>query len=185
MTMWPGVIPLQSKFHRTSCPHPHTDMDTDTMTTADWASLPHDVLTKIIGFTDNNPAQFAGVCKHWRGVTEDPANRKEVTFGYSPDHRLSAQEVARSFSLYLCTREPVTVELTVCVHPVCASLIAALGAVVTHLAPSLKILHLDPSGVCDVFLATPCIGQSAAPAPAAPAAPAPAAPAPAAPAAPP
>lgn len=128
---------------------------------ADWANLPRDVLRTILHRTLQNPLPFAGVCKSWRWVLDDEAHRRHVILHHSPVREHSLQEAMRSFSAFLCSRPPTTTQLDVFVDgaDACASSAclasAALGAVLLHLAPSLRELVLQPAAMSDALIGCP------------------------------
>lgn len=128
------------------------------MACRDWAGLPCDVLGSILRRTGENPLRFAGVCKGWRWVLDDPAFRRNVIFDYTDVHAHSLYDALRSFSTFMCSRPAATLQLDVMID-VCDSAAAAacmacacLGAVLLHLAPTLQDLAVQPSSVSDALV---------------------------------
>lgn len=114
----------------------------------DWANLPRDTLASILASTGDNPVKFAGVCKGWSWVLDDPQFRRSIRFIHAPTTHASLHRAMCSFTRFLCSRPPVTTELYVdpdLEGPESKPLaIVAVGAVLLHLAPVLRELTLQP-----------------------------------------
>lgn len=126
-----------------------------------WAELPPDALRAVLAMTRENPLRHAGVCKGWAWVLDDESFRAYLAFTYTPGRHCTLQEAARSFATFVCRREPVTRSLVVWLRTdvLCQAVAAAntaLAAALTHLAPNLASLTVEPSCVADVFTGTPC-----------------------------
>lgn len=129
----------------------------------DWANdLPRDVLRAIVHATDElGPVKFASVCRGWRWLLDDPSMRDTLTF--TGPRQLSVGALVRalrSFSLFVCSRPPVTRELVVYVldHPEDGPWVAAaLSPVLWHLAGVVEGVTMHHSHgatamVCGPFL---------------------------------
>lgn len=118
----------------------------------DWANLPGDVLRTVVEAAaaaddDASPLKFAGVCKGWRWLLDDPHLRHALTFRCTATHRPRLLAALRSFALFVCSRAPATRELVVDVrlpagHPLAPYVAAALAPALTHLAGELEGLAL-------------------------------------------
>lgn len=120
-----------------------------------WASLPCDVLRGILHRSSDNPLQFASVCKGWRWALDDPAFRRSVIFDYSARRSHSLPDALRSFTAFMCSRDPATTQLDVYIDADDSSACmacACLGAVLLHVAPTLQELAVQPSSVSDALI---------------------------------
>ena len=128
--------------------------------------LPRDVFRKILVATDQSPVRFAGVCRSWRWVLDDVDVRRYISFRYNRNYRFTLHEAARSLALFVCRRPPVTETLDVFVGhgsaedhaPEARTANAALGVVLTHLAPRLLDVTLEPFATADAFTTSPFTG---------------------------
>lgn len=130
----------------------------------DWANMPRDVLCAVLRESGINPLSLAGVCKGWRWLLDEEVYRTSVLFTYCVADPSSLHEAVRSFSLFMCTRPPVTVDLAICLSvPMGEEAIAAaaLGPVLVHLAPRLQTLRLDHVHVAPALVASPFVDMCA------------------------
>lgn len=125
---------------------------------APWASLPRDILSRVLRQTGRHPAAYAGVCRGWAACALDDADhRRELALVVPWSHALHG--ALHAFAAFVCTRPPVTrrldVRLCVCYTQDAVIAAAALGAVLVHLAPSLEALTLEPGDAAWPVTCTP------------------------------
>jgi hypothetical protein len=124
------------------------------------AHLPAVALTRIFELTGDIPQRFAGVCKSWRWILDDPRFRTELTLVSSA---MMPRTTVMSFSKFVCSRPAATEDMTIALHPMAipgSAVVAALTAVIMHVAPGLRALTFEPSTICDAVCSTPFFDQT-------------------------
>lgn len=126
-------------------------------TKRDWASVPFDIISKVLELTGDAAARYAGVCTSWRRAADEPAFRRTLRLACLKPDSLDTRSKVLSFATFVCARPPVTQSLQVLLadDKDAKYVRTALAPVLVHLAHTLRALELDPLAPSDAFTMSP------------------------------
>lgn len=120
-----------------------------------WASLPSELVAMVLELTGDVPMRYAGVCKTWRSMMDEPAFRRKISLDYT--HTSADCTKVLDFATFVCARPPATESLALRMEDDedARSIRTALAPALVHLAPTLRVLELDRQAVSEAFTMSP------------------------------